>query len=395
MKYVKLSQDISSNKYYFRKMKIGIVCYPTFGGSGVVATELGLALANKGHKVHFITYTQPVRLKVFSPGVYYHEVRPLKYDLFEHTPYEIALASKLVDVCQHEHLDILHVHYAIPHAAAAYFAKQILVSKGLNIPVVTSLHGTDITLVGKDDSYGPVVEFSINHSDGVSTVSESLRIDTLAAFEIKKDIEVIPNFIDFNRFKKSNKEHFKKAICPENEKLIIHVSNFRKVKRIPDIIKVFKRVREHLPVKMLLIGDGPERHKAENLCRELGTCDDIRFLGKQNAIEELMAIGDVFILPSEKESFGLAALEAMACEIPVIASNTGGLPEIIKHGTCGYLSPVGDIESMSNNMTKLLENNERLNTFKENALNRAKDFSLERILPLYEAFYEKIMRLNS
>lgn len=376
-------------------MKIGIVCYPTFGGSGVVATELGLALAAKGHMVHFITYTQPVRLKAFRPGVFYHEVSPLKYDLFEYAPYEIALASKLVDVCQYEKLDILHVHYAIPHASSAYLAKKILEEKGISIPIITSLHGTDITLVGKDDSYAPVVAFSINQSNGVTTVSQSLKQETLDQFDIKKEIEVIPNFIDFARFKKRDKEHFKKAICPDDEKLIIHVSNFRSVKRIPDIIKVFKKVREKMPVKMLLIGDGPERHKAESLCRELNTFDDVRFLGKQNAIEELMAIGDAFILPSEKESFGLAALEAMACEIPVIATQTGGLPEIIDHGYCGFLSPVGDIKSLSENMCRLLSDNKLLEEFKANALQKAKTFDLQKVLPKYEDFYEKIMLLNA
>ena len=376
-------------------MNIGIVCYPTFGGSGVVATELGIGLANKGHNIHFVTYTQPVRLKPFFPRVYYHEVNPLKYDLFEYAPYEIALASKLVDVCKHERLDIIHVHYAIPHAAAAYFAKQILNERGTHIPLITTLHGTDITLVGKDESYAPVVEFSINQSNGVTTVSESLKQDTIGQFNIKKDIEVIPNFIDFNRFRKHDKSHFKKAICPNDEKLIIHVSNFRKVKRIPDIIKVFKKVVEQTPAKLFLVGDGPERPKAERLCRDLGTCDDIRFLGKQTAIEELMAVGDAFILPSEKESFGLAALEAMACELPVIATKTGGLPEVVDHGKNGYLSAVGDIDSMAKNLIDIFKDENILLKFKKSALEKAKMYDIDHILPKYEQYYQSIIKANA
>ncbi len=376
-------------------MNIGIVCYPTFGGSGVVATELGIGLAEKGHNVHFITYAQPVRLKPFFPRIYYHEVNPLKYDLFEYAPYEIALASKLVDVCKHDNLDVIHVHYAIPHAAAAYFAQQILNDQGLHVPLITTLHGTDITLVGKDESYAPVVEFSINKSNGITTVSESLKQETLGQFNINKPIQVIPNFIDFERFRKYDKSHFKKAICPNGEKLIIHVSNFRKVKRIPDILKVFKKVIQVTPAKLFLIGDGPERTKAERLCRDLGVCDDIRFLGKQTAIEELMAVGDAFILPSEKESFGLAALEAMACELPVIATNTGGLPEVIDHDKNGFLSPVGDIDSMSRNMISLFKNEKMLLDFKRSALDKAKLFDIQYILPKYEQFYQSIIKSNS
>ncbi|MCB0678968.1 MAG: N-acetyl-alpha-D-glucosaminyl L-malate synthase BshA, partial [Saprospiraceae bacterium] len=309
-------------------MRIGIVCYPTYGGSGVLATELGLGLAQHGHQVHFITYRQPARLNAFQANVFYHEVSSADYPLFEFTPYDTALASKLVDVVKYENLDLLHVHYAIPHAAVAYMAKKILLTEGRYVPVVTTLHGTDITLVGNNKAFAPVVAFSINKSDGVTAVSESLKQQTLETFKIEKEIKVIYNFIDFTRFTRSNKEHFKKAIAPNGERILIHTSNFRKVKRVEDVIQVFKRIHDRLPSKLLLIGDGPERGHLEELCRKLKLCDEIRFLGKQDAVEELLAIGDLFIMPSESESFGLAALEAMACEVPVISSNTGGLPEV-------------------------------------------------------------------
>lgn len=370
-------------------MKIGIVCYPTFGGSGVVATELGKALADNGHQVHFITYSQPARLDFFSENLFYHEVAVSKYPLFDYAPYESALASKLVDVVTYEQLDILHVHYAIPHASAAFMAKQILAANGIHIPFVTTLHGTDITLVGKDLTYKPVVTFSINQSDGVTTVSESLKRDTCEYFEVKKEIDVIPNFVDFSRFVFKAKDHFKKAIAPNGEKLIIHTSNFRKVKRVHDVVEVFKRIHEKIPAKLLMVGDGPDRATAEQLCRDLGINSDVRFLGKQDAIEEILSVSDLFIMPSESESFGLAALEAMACQVPVISTNTGGMPELNIEGYSGFLNEVGDVEGMAMNALKILIDDAQLAVFKSNALKRAKEFDLKKILPKYEAVYAK------
>jgi N-acetyl-alpha-D-glucosaminyl L-malate synthase BshA len=375
-------------------MKIGIVCYPTYGGSGVVATELGIALAKEGHQVHFITYSQPTRLDFFNENLFYHEVDMLAYPLFQYPPYETALASKMVDVVKYEKLDILHVHYAIPHASAAFIAKQILKQQDIFIPVVTTLHGTDITLVGKDPSFEPVVAFSINQSDGITAVSDDLRKDTFDHFKIDKEIRVIPNFIDLKRFKRLNKGHFKTAICPNGEKLIVHTSNFRPVKRIEDVVEVFKNLRKLIPVKLLLVGDGPERAKIENLCRECDDCADIRFLGKMDAVEEVLSVADLFIMPSEKESFGLAALEAMACEVPVISSNAGGLPELNVHGYSGYLSDIGDVKSMTNFALEILDD-KNLETFKKNALERAKEFELSKILPDYESYYEEIIEKQS
>ncbi|MFN0290747.1 N-acetyl-alpha-D-glucosaminyl L-malate synthase BshA [Pedobacter helvus] len=372
-------------------MKIGIVCYPTFGGSGVVATELGKALANEGHQVHFITYSQPARLDFFSANLFYHEVAVRDYPLFDYAPYESALASKLVDVVRFEQLDILHVHYAIPHASAAFMAKQILATYGINIPFVTTLHGTDITLVGKDATYKPVVTFSINQSDGVTTVSEDLKEDTYRHFDITKEIKVIPNFIDFNRFSLKPKDHFKKAIAPNNERILIHTSNFRKVKRTEDVIKMFHKVLQKIPSKLLMVGDGPERSANEQLCRELNICDNVRFLGKQDAVEEILSVSDLFIIPSESESFGLAALEAMACKVPVISSNAGGLPELNVDDFCGYMCNVGDVEDMANKAITILSSEENLRYFKENALTRAKDFDLKKILPQYIAYYEQVI----
>jgi N-acetyl-alpha-D-glucosaminyl L-malate synthase BshA len=373
-------------------MKIGIVCYPTFGGSGVVATELGKALANEGHQVHFITYSQPARLDFFSANLFYHEVSVRDYPLFDYAPYESALASKLVDVVRFEQLDILHVHYAIPHASAAFMAKQILATFGINIPFVTTLHGTDITLVGKDATYKPVVTFSINKSDGVTTVSQDLKEDTYKHFEIQKDIRVIPNFIDFNRFSLQPKDHFKKAIAPNNERILIHTSNFRKVKRTEDVIKMFQKVQKKIPSKLLMVGDGPERTANEQLCRELDLCDHVRFLGKQDAVEEILSVSDLFIMPSESESFGLAALEAMACKVPVITSNAGGLPELNIDDYCGYMCDVGDVDDMANKAITILSNQDTLDYFKENALKRAQDFDLKKILPMYIDFYTEILQ---
>jgi len=372
-------------------MKIGIVCYPTFGGSGVIATELGKAMAEKGHNVHFITYSQPVRLDFFSENISYHEVSVANYPLFEYAPYESALTSKLVDVVKYEKLDILHVHYAIPHASVAWLAKQILAAEGIHIPVVTTLHGTDITLVGKDMSFEPVVTFAINHSDGVTAVSESLKKDTYDNFKVEKDIEVIYNFIDLKRFSKKKKDHFRKAIAPFGEKLIVHTSNFRKVKRIEDVVYTFDKIIKKLPSKLLLIGDGPERPGIEKLCRDVGNCEHVRFLGKQEAIEEILSVCDLFIMPSESESFGLAALEAMACQVPVISSDAGGMPELNIHGVTGYLSKVGDVEDMAKHSIELLSNPEKLLQFRKNALDQAKNFDIQVIMPQYEKFYMKII----
>ncbi len=372
------------------QIKIGIVCYPTFGGSGVVATELGKALAQEGHKVHFITYSQPSRLDFLNENIFYHEVEFRSYPLFEYPPYELALASKMVSVAMNEKLDLLHVHYAIPHASAAYMAKQILKTQGIVMPVVTTLHGTDITLVGKDASYEPVVTFSINQSDGVTAVSEDLKRETFEHFKITNEIEVIPNFIDLAKFKKQKKDHFKRAICPEGEMLVVHTSNFRKVKRIGDVIKVFYNIQKEIPAKLLMIGDGPERVGAEQQCRDLGICDNIRFLGKLEAVEEVLSVADLFLMPSEKESFGLAALEAMACEVPVISSNTGGIPELNIQGVTGFMSNVGDTEDMTRKALFVLDK-KNLPKFKENALNRAKEFDISRILPRYEDYYVKII----
>jgi L-malate glycosyltransferase len=371
-------------------MKIGIVCYPTFGGSGVVATELGKALAKVGHQVHFITYSQPPRLDFFNENLYYHEVNIPAYPLFQYPPYESALSSEMVHVVKYMKLDLLHVHYAIPHASSAYMAKQILAAQGIHIPVITTLHGTDITLVGKDASYEPVVSFSINQSDGITAVSEFLKNDTYRHFKITKDIEVIPNFIDLERFKKQKKDHFKTAICPNGEKLIVHTSNFREVKRIDDVVMIFHKLRQLLPSRLLLVGDGPERARIEKLCRQLDMYEDVRFLGKLDAIEEVLSVADLFLMPSESESFGLAALEAMACEVPIITSNAGGLPELNVQGVTGFMSDVGDVDDMVKNALHILHE-DHFATFKANALARAKEFDITKILPHYETYYERVV----
>ncbi len=373
-------------------MKIGIVCYPTFGGSGVVATELGKALALRGHKVHFITYKQPERLDFFSGNTFYHEVYVSNYPLFDFPPYETALTGHLVNVIKFEKLDLLHVHYAIPHASAAVMAKQILASEGIHIPIITTLHGTDITLVGKDASFEPVVRFSIDQSDGVTSVSESLKQDTYTHIQTKREIEVIPNFIDIQRFSKQNREHFKKAIAPNNERLIVHTSNFRKVKRIDDVVKVFAEILKQMPAKLLLVGDGPERIHIEMLCRELHLNEAVTFLGKQSPVEELLSVCDLFLMPSETESFGLAALEAMACELPVISSNAGGIPELNVDGVTGFLCNVGDVATMAQRAIYILSDQERLMKFKHAAKARAHEFDINNIVPLYERFYERILK---
>lgn len=372
-------------------MNIGIVCYPTFGGSGVLATELGKALATRGHQVHFISYNQPARLDFFLENVYYHEVSISKYPLFEYPPYETAVAGKIVDIVKAASLDVLHVHYAVPHASAALLAKMILAEEGLNIPVITTLHGTDITLVGREATFEPVVSWSINHSDAVTAVSQSLKNDTLEHFNIRREIHVVPNFIDFGRFNKQPKEHFKKAIAPNGEKILVHTSNFRKVKRVEDVIAVFCMVNREIPSKLLMIGDGPERTHIEKLSREMDCADKITFLGKQEAVEEILSVCDLFILPSESESFGLAALEAMACEVPVISSNAGGIPEVNVHGVTGYMSNVGDVKDMAANALKILKDEETLKTFKQNALKQAKEFDLEQIMQQYVQVYESCL----
>ena len=372
-------------------MRIGIVLYPTFGGSGVLATELGKALASQGHEVHFISYNQPARLDFFSPGIFYHEVSIPQYPLFEYAPYETALAGKMVDIVKSAHLQLLHVHYAIPHASAALMAKAILALEGIRIPVITTLHGTDITLEGREASYEPVVSWSINQSDVVTAVSKSLKRDTYSHFHVNRDIEVVPNFIDFDRFSKKPKDHFKKAISPNGEKVLIHTSNFRKVKRVGDVLQVFRKVLDKMPARLLLIGDGPERSNIESLCRDLQTCDQVSFLGKQEAIEEILSIGDLFLLPSQTESFGLAALEAMACEVPVISSNAGGLPEVNIEGETGFLADVGDVDQMAEKALYLLQNEDKLKQFRAHALAQAQRFDLNSVLGQYVTLYEKAL----
>lgn len=375
-------------------MRIGIVCYPTFGGSGVLATELGKALADKGHHVHFITYQQPVRLNVFNTNIYYHEVRVPTYPLFDYPPYEVALASNMVDVIMNHDLDLLHVHYAIPHASAAFMAKQIVKKSGRDIPVITTLHGTDITLVGRDKTYEPVVTFSINESDAITAVSQNLRQETYSSFSISKDIDVIYNFVDVSRFSKKPIDAFRKVISPNGEKVLVHASNFRKIKRVNDVIKVFAEVRKQVPAKLLMIGDGPERPGCETLARLLGVQDDVRFLGKQEQMEEILAVSDLFILPSEYESFGLSALEAMAARMPVISTNAGGLPEINIHGVTGFLANVGDTATMSKCAIDLLSNEETLDAFKQQAYEQACQFDILNVVPQYEALYGRFCTME-
>jgi N-acetyl-alpha-D-glucosaminyl L-malate synthase BshA len=376
-------------------MRIGIVCYPTFGGSGVLATELGKALAHNGHKVHFITYQQPVRLNEFNANIFYHEVRVPTYPLFDYAPYEVALASTMVDVILNHDLDLLHVHYAIPHASAAYMAKQIVKNKiGRNVPVITTLHGTDITLVGRDKTYEPVVTFSINESDAITAVSENLKEETYRNFPITKEIEVITNFVDVARFAKKPIDAFRKVIAPDGEKILLHASNFRKVKRVQDVVSVFAAVRKEMPAKLMMVGDGPERPVAEDLARALGVMDDVRFVGKQEQMEEIMAVSDVFLLPSEYESFGLAALEAMAAGMVVVSTNAGGLPEIVVHGENGFMADVGDVATMSKLTAQLLQNEERLNQMKAAAYQQACRFDISNIVPIYEKLYSRYCRME-
>lgn len=374
-------------------MKIAIVCYPTFGGSGVVATELGLELAHRGHEIHFITYRQPVRLALLNPNVHYHEVNVPEYPLFHYQPYELALSSKLVDMVKLHKIELMHVHYAIPHAYAGYMAKQMLKDEGIYIPMVTTLHGTDITLVGNHPFYKPAVSFSINKSDVVTSVSQSLKDETYKLFNITKEIEVIPNFIELEKTKlEEGAPCYRSLMATDSEKIITHISNFRKVKRIPDIIKIFHKIQQQIPSKLMMVGDGPEKEKAELLCEELGIANKVIFFGNSNEIDKILCFSDLFLLPSETESFGLAALEAMACSVPVISSNTGGLPEVNVDGFSGYLSNVGDVDSMAENAVRILENETNLATFKKNAYTVAERFDIAKILPLYEAIYEKAIK---
>src|SRR6187402_1666789 len=371
-------------------MKIAIVCYPTFGGSGVVATELGLELARRGHEIHFITYSQPVRLALLNPNVHYHEVIDPEYPLFHFQPYELALSSKLVDMVKLHKIEVLHVHYAIPHAYAGYMAKQMLKDEGIDIPMVTTLHGTDITLVGNHPFYKPAVTFSINKSDYVTSVSQSLKDDTLKLFNIKNEIQVIPNFIELDKNMYDPTIPCQRSVMANpNERIITHISNFRKVKRIPDIIKIFYRIQKEIPAKLMMVGDGPEKEKAEKLCRKYGIQDKVIFFGNSNEIDRILNLTDLFLLPSETESFGLAALEAMACGVPVISSNSGGLPEVNIDGVSGYLSDVGNVDEMADNALKILKEDKVLNEFKKNAFHVAESFDIKNILPIYEALYLK------
>ena len=371
-------------------MKIAIVCYPTFGGSGVVATELGLELAHRGHEIHFITYRQPVRLALLNSKVHYHEVNVPEYPLFHYQPYELALSSKLVDMVKLYKIELLHVHYAIPHAYAGYMAKQMLKNEGIKIPMVTTLHGTDITLVGNHPVYKPAVTFSINKSDIVTSVSQSLKDETNKLFNIKKEIHVIPNFIELDKIRNESQISCHRSVmAKKEERIVTHISNFRKVKRIPDVVKIFYKIQQQIPAKLMMVGDGPEKSRAEQLCKELGIEDKVIFFGNSNEIDQILSYSDLFLLPSETESFGLAALEAMAWSVPVISSNSGGLPEVNFDGISGYLSNVGDVDSMAENALKILFDDATLAQFRESALGVAQQFDIKNILPLYEALYHE------
>jgi N-acetyl-alpha-D-glucosaminyl L-malate synthase BshA len=373
-------------------MKIGITCYPTYGGSGVVATELGKALAERGHEIHFVASDLPFRLSHVAGNIFFHEVNVQSYPLFEYPPYTLSLTSKMVDIAKHAGLDLLHVHYALPHASSAVMARQILNSEELDLPVVTTLHGTDITLIGQDPSFAPVVTWSINESDGVTAVSDYLRQETYDHFEVTKDVEVIPNFIDTDRFVRQDKEHFKQALCPNGEKVIVHISNFRPVKNAQQVVEVFRRLQNGTSnVKLLLVGDGPDRVPTERKVRELGASDDVRFLGKQDPVEEILSIADVFLMPSGSETFGLAALEAMACEVPVVASDVGGLPELIVHGETGFLCPLDDLEEFTACTRKLLTDEALHDEMAAAARTRAVEtFDIDRVVPRYEEYYERV-----
>lgn len=377
------------------KLKIGVVCYPTYGGSGVIATELGIALAKKGHEVHFISYDQPFRLDIFSENIYYHEVLVPDYPLFEYAPYELNLTSKLVDVAIHEKLNILHVHYAIPHASAAVNAQQILLSYGIRIPIVTTLHGTDITLLGKDKSFKPVIEYAINKSNAVTVVSENLKQETLKYFNVSKEIKTISNFIEMDLYDKKYDIKLKNTFVNSKEYLITHISNFRKVKRVCDVIRIFQKVHSKIPSKLLMIGDGPDRIKAEILSRDLGIEEKVRFLGKINITHNILACSDIFILPSESESFGLVALEAMASRNAIVSTNNGGISELNINNVTGFLSEVGDIEKMANDIILLLQKPEFLEKFKLNAFDHASNYDIQKILPKYLNIYYQLCQLQN
>lgn len=372
-------------------MRVGIVCYPTFGGSGVVATELGLELSKKGHEIHFITYNLPVRLGLLNKNVHFHEVHVPEYPLFHYQPYELALSSKIVDMVKLHGIELLHVHYAIPHAYAAYMAKQMLKEEGIHLPIVTTLHGTDITLVGSHPFYKPAVTFSINKSDAVTSVSRDLKAHTLRIFNTKNEIDVIPNFIDLERHKHGFTDCQRVLMAEDHERIITHISNFREVKQIPDVIKIFNNIQKVMPAKLMMVGEGPEKEKAENLCDKLGISEQVVFLGNSNEIDKILCFSDLFLLPSRSESFGLAALEAMASGVPVISTNTGGLPEVNKQGFSGFLSDVNDVEDMSANAIKILSDLNNLEKFKQNAKKQAQQFDIHKIVPMYERVYKKAL----
>lgn len=374
-----------------KQLKIGVVCYPTFGGSGIVATELGKAFAERGHEVHFITYSKPVRMDMFTENMFYHEVSVSDYPLFEYAPYELLLSSKLVDVAISQQLDLLHVHYAIPHASAAYSAKQILKSRDIDLPFITTLHGTDITLLGKDKSYQPVIEFAINQSDAVTAVSESLKEDTYRFFNVDKNIKVIPNFVDFSLYKNGVDAKLRSSFASEEERIVTHISNFRKLKRVDDVIHIFEGIQQNISAKLLMVGEGPELEGVRALAKSKGLEDKIFFLGKSKRIEQITQISDLFLLPSQTESFGLVALEAMASSVPVVSSNVGGLPEVNIEGKTGFLRPVGDVDSMTSAALTILKDKTSLNQFKKNALEHAKTFDLDTIVPLYEDLYRSLV----
>ena len=375
-------------------MKIGIVCYPTFGGSGVVATELGIELSKKGHEVHFITYSQPVRLDALSSNLHYHEVNVPDYPLFKYEPYELALSSKLFDVISKHKIDVLHVHYAIPHAYAAYMAKKILKENGYNIPIITTLHGTDITLVGNNPFYKPAVTFSINKSDIVTCVSKSLMEDTREFFGIKREIKVIPNFIDIDKYAKKHDLCQGNMLAQDDEKIIVHVSNFRPLKRIIDVLKIFKKINQKINSKLIMVGDGPDKNKAKEFLRKNNLKNKVIFLGKTNEVDEILCSSDLFLLPSEKESFGLAALEAMALKVPVISTNTGGLKDLNINGTSGYTSDIGDIDSMAENAIKILSDTSLEKKYRNQAFENAKKYDIKTVIPLYEKIYDEALNMS-
>ena len=376
-------------------MNIAIVCYPTFGGSGVLATELGIALADMGHQVHFVTYKQPVKLALLSHHVHFHEVAVPDYPLFRYQPYELALSSKLVNVVKDHNIEILHVHYAIPHAYAGYMAQQMLLEEGIKIPMVTTLHGTDITLVGNHPFYKPAVTFSINKSDAVTSVSESLKQDTLTHFTIKRPIEVIPNFIDLSKMGQQDGPCERNAMAEPHERIITHVSNLRPVKRLLDVIEIFDQILEQCPARLVIVGDGPDKGLAKALIEQKGIKSKVQFMGNSDEVHKILCLTDLFLLPSEIESFGLAALEAMACRVPVISTDVGGLPEVNKHGFSGYLSEVGDVSSMAKYALSILKDEPTLNQFKDNARAQAKNFAIELIVPQYEELYARTIAENA